>query len=571
MLANMTGYASIDKPWLKWHGEILQEDYAGFSNYFDYFSNVTAQYGNMRMLEYVASVYTRNDLIAEAEKKAYQLARIGVCKGDIVSMMMLNVPEVIILTLALLKIGACCNLIKYDESPERINASINLTKSKLMFISQVPGIVQTVSTVADKNSIIQTIIEVPLAGNTSLLNSNFILYSDFFSNQNTSDGFKFEQTSPNDTAVIVYSGGTTGDAKGIEITHRNLMAMCFGLKYSNYGFTSGKSSMNILPPAVAYYLNATLGMMFCGISVMFIPYFQIEEYPLLIDKCRPDIIISGPILLKMLQASSIQDFSYLTNPISGGDKLYPAEEEDINHALAAKNCPSGVQQGYGESEVSAVATCNPVGNLVVGSIGIPMVNVTVSIFEYGTDKELKYGGNEIGEICISGPTLMKGYYNHPDATANVLRLHSDGKYWVHTDDLGRMDANGFIFHCGRAKRMLTRSGTKVWLSEIESAATTLDSISECCAVKMDDSDEREVPVLHIVLKSEVETDIVAKLDTLIGEKCSNAYIPRYYVIRESIPYTETNKKMDYRKLEKEDIFDTNAYIHNGRLIQRVPR
>ena len=366
----------------------------------------------------------RNDIIAEVDLRAKQLKSAGVGYGDKVSLMMLNTPEVIILLLALAKIGAICNLIKYDETPERVNEMLCLTSSKFLFVAQLPFLIQTASVVATLNSSIEKIIYVPLIPNAEPVGNGFVSYLDFFNSIEATGETRFEKTESNDTCVIVYSGGTTGTSKGIELTHKNLMAMSYGEKHSSYGFTYGKTSMNILPPAVAYYLTATVGVMICGVSVLFVPYFEIPDYPNLVAQYRPNLIYSGPILLKGMEKSAIDDFSYLTNPISGGDKLYVAEEIEINKSLKMKGAPSPVQQGYGESEVSAVATCNPQGHTVVGSIGIPMQNVTVSIFEHGTDIELPYGGEAIGEICISGPTLMKGYYKDPAATNEVLRLHS---------------------------------------------------------------------------------------------------------------------------------------------------
>jgi len=166
---------------------------------------------------------------------------------------------------------------------------------------------------------------------------------------------------------------------------------------------------------------------------------------------------------------------------------------------------------------------------------------------------------------------MKGYYKNPSATNEVLRLHRDGRYWIHTDDLGYMDNDGFIYHCGRAKRMLTRSGNKVWLANIESEVSELECIRECCAVKMDDVHEREVPVLHLVLNSNApcETTIIAMIEQKIRQACSEHSIPKFYVIRDSIPYTETNKKMDYRKLETENIYDTKQYQNKGNLFIKL--
>lgn len=570
----MTGYASIDKPWMKWHNVKDVDLSVPNMSFYDFFMDGINQYDGMKLLglENLRS-YDNQEISLEVDKASKRFINLGVKKGDVVSFMMLNVPEVVIMFLALNKIGAVANLIKFDESPARINYMLNLTKSKYFFISEVPFIVENVYKSSMMENSLENIVVVPVMD--SVLNSDnqnninlekFMTYSDYKHNYSSDINVKFEDNSLSDTAVIVYTGGSTGDAKGVELTNKNLIAMALGMKYSNYGFTKGKSSLNILPPAIAYYINATCGLIFCGVRVMLVPNFEISKYPELVDKYKPNLIFSGPILLKAIEKCDINDFSYLTNPVSGGDKLYETEEVEINEALHRKGAQS-VQQGYGASEETAIATCNPYGNTKVGSIGVPMANVTIGIFDYKTDQELQYG--EKGEICITGDTVMKGYLNNPEATNATLYKHSDGKIWAHTDDLGVMDDEGYIFHKGRAKRMLTRQGGKLWLSDVEAEINALPVVEECCVVKLDDEIEREVPVVHIVLK-ECELSIeemINQIDEYIREHCPAIYLPKYYIIKEELPYTATNRKLDFKTLEKENILDSNEFTLSGKIIK----
>lgn len=161
---------------------------------------------------------------------------------------------------------------------------------------------------------------------------------------------------------------------------------------------------------------------------------------------------------------------------------------------------------------------------------------------------------------------MKGYIKNPDETKKMLRMHKDGKVWLHTDDLCYMDEEGRVYHCGRAKRMLTRSGGKVWLGTIEDTIKSHSLINDCCCVKYDDSEEREVPVAHIVLENDMNEELINELDALIRSKCPEIYIPKYYVIRKDIPITEVNKKVDFKTLEKENIFDKSNHVIMGRTI-----
>ena len=587
----ISGYATIDKPWMKWHDDKVKNINLSDENFYDYFMKETSKYpDDTILLDLLAKRgFTRSDIEHEVKKHIQMFTNLGVSEGEIVSFMMLNVPEVIFMFLALNKMGAIANLIKFDESPERINYMLNLTKSKYFFITDIDMILENVKKVLKLDNSLEKVIKIPVMEslveskpstkkkfdeeqekNEYLeleyedINNKIINYATYKDNYLKKTPVRLLNKGSDRTTLIVYTGGSTGDAKGVELTNKNLVAMVHGLKYSNYGFTYGKTSMNILPPAIAYYLNATCGLMICGVRVTQIPAFEIEKYSELVDTYKPNIIYSGPILLRLM-AVSPYNFNYLTNPVSGGDKLLESEELMINEAFKKKGA-NPVQQGYGSSEVTAVATCNPEIDSKIGSIGIPMIDVDISIFEYQTDKEIPYGKNMEGEICISGPTLMKGYLDNPNATNYVKRFHNDGKYWLHTDDIGIMDEDGFIFHKGRFKRMLTRSGTKLWLSALEEEVLKTGLVKDCCAVKLSDPIEREVPVLHVVLKDD-NIQSVKQLDEYLKNNCPPNYLPKYYVIKEYLPVTEVNNKKDFRTLEKEDILDQNEFVIDGNIIR----
>ena len=609
---NKTGFASIDKPWMKWHDDAYKDLEISDDNFYDYFMEEIGKYPDDTVFLDILGQkgFTKSDIEREVKKQIKMFTNAGVKPGEVVSFMMLNVPEVIFAFLALNKMGAIANLIKFDESPDRINYMLNLTKTKYFFVSDVPEMVANASKVLKMDNMLERVITIPvmesifesklkekeikarmdeLIYTTHTLydedleqkefqeldelkrqlsledsNSKMISYAKYKDLYLKKTPVKLLHKGSDKTALIVYTGGSTGDAKGVELTNKNIVSMAHGLKYSNYGFTYGKTSMNILPPAIAYYLNATCGLMVCGVRVTQIPAFEIEKYPELVDMYKPNIIYSGPILLKLMAASPY-NFSYLTNPASGGDKLLVNEELMINEALKKKGAKP-IQQGYGSSEVTAVATCNPEDGRV-GSLGIPMINVDISIFEYQTDKEIPYGMNKEGEICISGPTLMKGYLNNPSATDYVKKYHSDGKYWLHTDDIGVMDEDGFVYHKGRFKRMLTRSGQKLWLSALEEEVMKTKLVKDCCSVKFPDEVEREVPVLHVVLNDGDDIGVIETLDNYIRENCPPTYIPKYYVIKEFLPVTEVNNKKDFKTLEKENILDTSEFIIAGKIVR----
>lgn len=609
--------ASDIKPWLKFY-DVDVEKYTDEKtaylntdmNVYDYFLAVTKQYGNALMIPYCSKNYHREDVITEVEKYIKRFNKMGINKGDIVSFMMLNNPDIIFMWLALSKIGAITNLIKFDEAEERIRDILNKTESKYFFISDVPLITEKVSKGIVGTNNLEKIICISLFESLSGLqkvsmlidnikdtdekdsmykeikstldnmkkqqaesdsyktDNRFISFSEW--KRSTKDGKLINRPNPkgSEISTIVYTGGTTGNAKGVPLTNLNLTSSAYGFKLGEYDFDFGKSSMSILPPSIAYYFNATYCLMCCGVSTRLIPFFTPEGYPKLLNKYKPNIFLGGPILFnEMVDSGIIKDTSFITSPISGGDKLAVAEEERANNYIKEHGGTAVIHQGYGESECTAAATYAKTNAYALGSIGIPFINVLVSIFDEDNN-EIPFGEGKIGEICISGPTVMDGYYKDKKETEDVLKKHKDGRMWLHTKDYGYMDNDGRIYHCGRAKRMITRHGDKVWLTAIEEIIKTHHNVYDCCTVKGNDAVEREVPVCYIVFNDDSKrVETVKELDEMIKAKLKELYIPKYYVKTDEIPLTEVNKKVDFVKLEKIDIFDKDIYQMNGNLIE----
>lgn len=618
----LTGYASIDTPWMKWYNESLKGADFEHTNCYDYFFEVTKEF-NWPLWEYYGRKYTAKDIKRETDKTIQRLTAMGIKEGDTVSFVFLNVPETLFFYLALSKMGAITNLIKFDEPAERIKFMADLAKSKYLFATEVPFIIDNVAKSLELGCGVEKVISVPLTeampkvavlnmlleqsknniltGKSSanilkemtnvyketskmqadlkqkiLSNPHFMTYDDW-KKQYKGHEMNVITGGADNVAVIVYTGGTTGSPKGVELTNDNLNSSSHAFTRSDMDFDPKRTSMSILPPSIAYYFNATYQLMCCGVSVNLISNFTVPEYPKLIAKHKPNIFMAGPILLKeIVKADIMDDVSFMIAPISGGDKLEVQTEAAFNHYLKEHNGDTIVRQGYGSSECTAAATYinrHAAKSDCLGSIGIPLIDMTVAIFDYvpydefdmNTLEEKKYG--EIGEICITGPTLMKGYRDNLEATNQTLRMHKDGKVWLHTDDLGFIDEDGRVYHRGRAKRMLTRSGGKVWLSPIEDEISKHPMVDACCCVKLVDEVESEVPVAHIVLKDDASfEEVVNELDEMVSKNQPAGYVPKYYVKRDELPVTEVNKKINFRELEKENIFDTDNYSVNGKLI-----
>ena len=611
--------ASDVKPWLKYYNVDVdtytyeKKAYLDTDmNAYDYFLKVTRGYGNIKLVSYCGKTFTREEVINEVEDYIKRFNKMNIKKGDIVSFMMLNNPDIIFMWMALSKLGATANLIKFDEAEYRIKDILTKTKSKYFFITDVPLITEKVSKAKDVdtlesiiclslfeslsskqklNMLLETAKDKVPNGNIRLMSKElentltnmkkqeresekykqdpkFISYKEWKKITKNGSLLNKPMGTGSDISVIVYTGGTTGNAKGVPLSNINLNSSAYGFKLGDLGFDVGKTSMSILPPSVAYYYNATYSLLCCGVSVELIPFFTPKEYPVLLNKYKPNIFLSGPILFKeMVDSGIIKDTSFMTSPISGGDKLTVAEEEAANDYIKKHGGNATLKQGYGESESTAAATYSKEIAYALGSIGIPFINVLVSMFDENNN-EIPFGEGKIGEICISGPTVMEGYFENKEETDLVLQKHSDGRMWLHTSDYGYMDKDGRIYHCGRAKRMITRDGDKVWLSAIEEIIKLHPNVFDCCVVKAEDEIEREVPICHIIFNNEdLKEETIKELNEMIYAKLKEHYIPKYYVKTKEIPLTEVNKKVDFVKLEKENIFDQSIYEIKGNLIE----
>lgn len=179
----------------------------------------------------------------------------------------------------------------------------------------------------------------------------------------------------------------------------------------------------------------------------------------------------------------------------------------------------------------------------------PFTHTTISIFNPETGEELKY--DEQGEICISGPSVMKGYYNKLEETNKILKKHNDGKLWLHSGDIGHMDSDGFLFIDGRIKRMIIDShGFKIFAPEVEKALSKHEAIEKCCVVGSPDDKSKvgQIVVAYVIKKVNhniTELDLREFCKHELPEYC----IPNKIIFTEEFPYTSA-AKVDYRKLEE---------------------
>jgi long-chain acyl-CoA synthetase len=361
----------------------------------------------------------------------------------------------------------------------------------------------------------------------------------------------------NSCCMIVHTGGTTGLPKGVMLSNENVNAAFVQASLASLPMKRGMAFLNIMPPFIAYGIAIGIHTVLCSgwVSVL-IPAFNPEQFDRLLLKHKPQGIIGVPSYFQKLAASKKMngaDLSFLRVVLVGGDGMKAKTELAINKWLSEHNAQIHISKGYSMTEASAIGTMSFENAICTGSNGIPFPLTTVSAFKEGTDEELPYDTE--GEICLSSPTMMLGYYNKQHETDQVIRVHQDGKKWIHSGDLGRVNKDGFVFVEGRLKRLIIRhDGFKVFPTYVESVIQEDQAIDTCCVVGQKDPGhpQGQLPVAFCVKKkdSNISDDT---LTMQLAQRCKKE-LPEYsqpaciYFI-DSMPLTLIGK-VDYKDLEE---------------------
>lgn len=560
-------YASQAKPWLKYYAQKYIDQTLPTLSAFDFVCHRNQNHLNDTALDYYGRKFTYADLIVNVKKTAAALRGVGVKKGDIVTVVSIMTPEVIALFYAADMIGATLNLVDPRYSVEGIREYIEEVDSHLLVCLNV--VYERCRQAAKRTNVEKVIVLSPadslppvMAVGYKLTTpdknkyaSNVIRWKQFIKG-GEGQSTAAEPYDPDHACVVVHTGGTTGSPKGVMLTDD-----CFNgiaLQFQAYPklFHRGQKLMNVMPPFIAYGFACGIHLpLVLGFTVIIIPNLDPAKLGSLVLKHKPEHMFGVPTHYQQLAADPKlrdKDLSFIINYAAGGDSLSRGAEQTVNDFLAAHGARYPIAKGYGMTEVSSAATVAAGLDNKPGSVGIPMVNTVVAAFEPGTDQELPIG--QRGELCISGPCLMKGYYNKPEETAILLRRHPDGRVWAHTGDMGYLDEDGFVFLDSRIKRMIIRhDGFKVFPSMIENVVSRHPAVHQCSVVGCADKDHTQgrLPFVYIVLKSDTtakKKQVIRELERMCAEELPEYVQPVAYKFISSMPMTPVGK-VDYRQLE----------------------
>ena len=532
---------------------------------------------------YYGKRITVNHLIARIDECANAFDALGIKKGDTVSLLSASTPESIIALYALNKIGASVNAIDPRMDVKSIARMIKGSGSEVLIVIEMayPKVAAIFSDINQRNVIVQspsTSLPPIKKLATKLVarervpygKKGIISWDTFIKGAKNGNAVEAEYVG-DATVAITYTGGTTGFPKGVMLTNDSMNAVAFNFIHSGLVHEDGQRFLGIMPIFSSYGLVCGIHMpLAIGCEVALIPRFYPNKMGEYVRKYKPEHMIATPAFYEILiNSEEMKDFdlSFMLTMGSGGDSMNAGLETKLEAFMESHNIRYPLAQGYGMSEVSAAATFCVNDRYKKGSVGIPCIATTIGIFDPETGEELGYG--EHGEICITGDTMMKGYYNNKEETEYVMRRHADGKIWIHSGDIGYIDEDGFVYVQGRVKRMITRfDGHKVFPITIESFICEDERVHSCSVIAVDDRERLQgqypMAVIELVEKIDVSEresickDIYNKCHELLEERGR----PVAVVCINEIPLTAMGKN-DYRTLEKEyKCFDYLAWEKN---------
>ena len=335
-----------------------------------------------------------------------------------------------------------------------------------------------------------------------------------------------------DVVVLPYSSGTTGLAKGVMLTHRNLVA--------NIEQTLGTVTLDendafvaVLPFFHIYGMQVLMNLgLRAGATIVTMPRFDLEQFLALHQEHRLTRAFVAPPIVVALAKHPVVDSYDLTSLrwiLSGAAPLSADLAIECGERLGCE-----VVQGYGMTELSPVSHATPPGRFKPGSVGVTVPNTEVMIVDPLTESPL--GVDEDGEVCIRGPQVMKGYSNNESATNSTI----DRDGWLHTGDVGHIDADGHLFVVDRLKELIKYMGFQVPPAELEALLLTHPDIADAAVIGLPDDEAGEIPAAYVVRKPGVETT-AAEIQRFVAEQVATYKQVRKLTFVDAIPKSASGK------------------------------
>lgn len=523
------------------------------------------QFPKRACLDFLDNIYSYEEVMRLVDRAATGLQRMGVRRGTTVGLMLPNTPYYVIFYFAILKAGGTVVNLNPLYAERELEYYLNDSGLEILISLDLKLIYDKAGKMLGRTKL-KKIVVCPLAGVLPGLkkflfpllrkkeiaiipkDDNHIFYADIVNNNGTVEDVLIEPR--NDVAVLQYTGGTTGVSKAAQLTHANLVANTLQSRAWFLGAKEGQETLlAVLPFFHVFAMTAAMNLgIVVGATLVMLPRFELEQVVSTIHRKKPTLFPAVPTIYAAIanfKGLKNYDISSVKYCISGGAGL----PVDVKRSFeAVTGCV--VVEGYGLTESSPVATCNPLeGVNKTGSIGLPLPRTIIEIVDLETRSRVLPQG-ERGEVCIRGPQVMKGYWNNPAETSQVFSATPEGDMRLHTGDVGTIDADGYVYIVDRIKDMILCGGYNVYPRIVEEAIYLHPSVAECIVAGIPDTYRGQTVKAYIVLKpgQTLTRDIL--LDFL-RDKISPIEMPKLVEFRESLPKTMIGKLSRKMILEEE--------------------
>ena len=551
----LTGYPSIDKPWLNQYSEeALHTSIPKKTMYELLYERNKSRLDNVA-IRYYGNDITYGKLFENIRLAAAAFSAHGVVSGDVVTILSLNTPETTYAIYGLNYIGAVANLVVANTTAPELVSNLKDTNSKLFLVLdkmldsigefECPIPIITLSIGDSAKGIEKLIFKV-----MSSKKQPYISYSKFIQKKTKVECSEYSEDSP---AIIVYTSGTTGQPKGVVLSNSNLNSSAIQCAISGKNHQPNETFLNILPPFYSFGIGMKHLCYYAGMMeiAMLIP--KVDTVQKMMKKHRPNFLVIGPALTDAIEKYSGKDMSFLRDLTGGGGSISLETERKINEIMKEKGAKGKYLSGYGMTELSAAVSTNHNDKYKEQSIGLPLPLTNIKICDLISGEELGYG--QEGELLVSSPGLMLGYYNNAEETKKTIETLEDGTRWIHTGDLAKVDEDGFVFITGRLKRIYIvtdedNMAYKLFPQRMEEVVQQICGVQRCGVIVKEDEIRGYIPIVFVSTDGiDSHEAVKGKVAKKIENDLPMYYKPKDIIVLDEMPIN-SNQKIDYRALEQ---------------------
>ena len=561
------------RPWLRFYGDVPDTLNYPPLRLDEIVARSAQRFPRLTAYHFLGRTATYAQLQEAIERFAAGLVAHGVRPGDRVTIALPTSPQGVVAFYAVSRAGAVSSMIHPLSTPEEIEHYLNLSGSRLALT--LDALYDRFAEVHPRTTL-ETIVLTRISDEFPLLKragywattgrkvprppaAEVVWWRDLVDGRSVPP--PVPSTEPEELGTIFYSSGTTGAPKGIMLSHRSVTSEA--LEVSAWVSLDERDVMLAILPifhgfGLAALVHAGLAS---GARLVMLPRFSPTTVAKVMRSEHPTVMAGVPTLYEALArhpALRRADLSALRAAYSGADALRPSVREAFEQLVRDRGGTARLIEGYGLTEAVTGIMCNPLHRPRDGSVGTPLPDILAKICEPGTDHELATGDE--GEICVSGPPVMLGYLDNPEATAKTLKRHADGRLWLHTEDIGSVDEEGYFWFACRRKRMIKSSGFNVYPAQVEAVLDEHPAVGASCVIGVPDEAQGERVKAFVIAQDEAAAGnaLAAELITYCQSRLIKWSCPREIEFRSELPLTRIGK-IDYVALSREA--GTRAEFH----------